>query len=138
MKVLFHHEAFDIDVSSGTVHAAYQWVELLAAFGVTHAAVLNTSGVPWPHHINLDLTIEEYTDIASFSAAHAGETVIGTSINAVDHYRGFDYSVGVWVYIGGTTVTGLTCDYSVGITTHGNRELYPREAAAIILSEALL
>ena len=138
MKVLFHHEHFDIDVSSGTAHAAYQWVDMLRSFGITQSAVLNLSDSPWPHEINGDIEIAEFTAIADFIAAYPGDIVIGTSADAPDGYRGFDYSGGDWIYIGGTTVTGLTCACSVSIATFEGRELYPREAAAIILAEALL
>jgi hypothetical protein len=138
VRVLFHHEPFDRDVSSGTEHAAHQWYDLLAGVGVTAAAVLNLSGDPWPHAISSDVAVEEFLAITEFQTAHAGEIVIATALGAPNNYRGYDYSGGDWLYIGGTTITGLPYSSAVSIPAVGGREFYPREAAAIILAEAML
>ena len=138
MKVLFHHEPFDRDVSSGTLHAAYQWVELLSAFGVTEAAVITfveEEEDQWPQ-VASDFIITTYTSAEAFVEANPDAVVIGTAKEADNHYRDFDYSGGDWLYIGGTFQTALPCACRVGIPTVGGRDLYPREAAAIILAEA--
>lgn len=136
MKVLFHHEYFDADVSSGTLHAAYQWMELFLACGVTGAAVI-TFEEAWPD-CNSDMPLEVYANVDEFIAAHPNDSVIGTSPDAESSYRDHDYSGADWIYFGGTFVTDLPCVGCVSIPTIGGRELYPREAASVVLVEALL
>lgn len=127
MKVCFHHELFDVDVSSGTIHALYQWFELLQAFDVTECAIINKTGDALPT-ISSDMKVTEYATIEAFIKANrAAKTFVE---KGGKDYKSFDFSKTKWLVFGGTS--GLPKAH-VQIET-GTASLYPREAAAIILA----
>ena len=132
MKVLFHHEPFDVDVSSGTEHAAFQWMELFRAMGMEGAAVINVSGLPYPQ-VDSDFMIEELSSPAQFLKRYPEARVLGTGRHGRSRYRDFKYAEYDWIEFGGAA--GCIFPAEVSIETFGGRDLYPREAAAIILGE---
>jgi hypothetical protein len=128
MKVCFRHEQFDSDVSSGTDHALYQWVNLCIAFGVSEIAIINTSEDTIPV-ITPDLTVHKYSTFEDFTSEFGHENLTYVEMGG-DPYHTFDYSTTEWLVFGGTA--GLPHAH-VGIDT-GLIGLFPREAAAIILA----
>lgn len=127
MKVCFHHQPFDVDVSSGTIHALYQWFELFHAFDVTECAVINESGDVLPN-IDSDMKVREYRSLSAFLSGADGR-VAYVEMGGASH-KEYDFSHTDWLLFGGTNGLPL---FDVGIET-GNVALYPREAAAIILA----
>jgi hypothetical protein len=126
-RVCFHHDHFDRDVSSGTSHALYQWFELLHAFNVFECAIINTSGDELPI-INSEMKVTEYSNLDDFLAAEQNVTFVEMGGQS---FKTYDYSNVDWIVFGGTT--GLRSS-DIGIETLGDRALYPREAAAIVLA----
>ena len=129
MKVCFTHNDFDAEVSSGTIHALYQWFELFHGFGVKECAIINISGDILPH-IDSSIVVHEYESLDQFLKNHSGNEIFVDQGGA--EYRGYDYSDTEWLIFGSTASLPQA---DVGINT-GGVALYPREAAAIILSEA--
>jgi hypothetical protein len=125
MRVCFHHQDFDVDVSSGTSHALYQWFELLQAFGIKECAIINQTDDVIP--VIGDMLVHEYRTIDDFMAAHPDVVMADTGGKS---HREFDFTDVDWIVFGGTH--GLP-RADVGISSGA---LYPREAAAIIISEA--
>ena len=128
MKVCFHHQDFDVDVSSGTSHALYQWHVLFYAFGVDEVAVINHTDDPLPYMGEIVAT--SYETLEDFVAACDGATLTFVEEGGSD-FRNFDFSETDWLVFGGT---GGLPRSDVGIDT--KVALYPREAAAIILAGA--
>lgn len=127
MKVCFHHDYFDVDVSSGTIHSMYQWFDLLHAFGVFECAIINNTDDDIPT-INSDMTVTEYSRLDDFLSLHGNVVFVEQGGSP---YRDYDFGDTEWLVFGGTA--GLP-RADVGIETLGNRALYPRSAAAIILA----
>jgi hypothetical protein len=126
-RVCFHHDHFDVDVSSGTSHALYQWFELLHAFNVFECAIINTSGDELPT-INSEMKVNEYSRLEDFLATAENVTFVEMGGQS---FKTYDYSNVDWIVFGGT---GGLRESHIGIDTFGGRALYPREAAAIILA----
>ena len=131
MKIAFHHEPFDIDVSSGTIHAAYQWYELLNGFGITEAAVIGDDTEDFSK-TGSDITIHRFATLDEFTAN------LGTNMAFVEHggqdFREANYFNTDWLVFGGTS--GLP-RADISLPTNKGISLYPREAAAIVLARAL-
>ncbi len=125
MKLCIHHQPFDVDVSSGTNHAAHQWHELCAAFGVTELAVVNETGEPFPA-INDSVLVREITGVDQLS----GERVF-LEVGPHPSVDGADIG-DAWLVIG-----GAAGNFEMGryLTIPVETSLYPREAAAIALWE---
>jgi len=135
MKVCFFHEDFDKDVSSGTRHAAYQWVELLLSFGIKEVAVVNTTSDSFPC-VSAELKVKEYNTLEEFRETLTDEVVVCAEPEGEILYRNVNYKKIDWLVIGGADGTNEDDDKSIVIPTEGKRALYPREAAAILLAEA--
>lgn len=132
MKVCIFHEEFDRDVSSGTIHAEYQWLELFNAFGVVEIAVINPQQLQLvPLGTQDKITVFDSLD--DFLASHPDESMTYVEQGGTD-FRSYDYSNTDWLIFGGTG--GLPVA-DVGIPTLNNVALYPREAAAIVLAKVL-
>ncbi len=133
MKVCFHFENFDADVSSGTLHSMHQWYELLLALGVTEVAIINLTDFNIPY-ISSDITTNTYTSLEAFQA-HQNYVASG-NMTYVEKggaaHNTYDYSSTDWFVFGPSA--GLP-EATVSIDT-GLHALYPREAAAIILAAA--
>ena len=127
MKVCFHHQPFDVDVSSGTIHAFYQWFELFHAFDIDECAIINSSG-DRPPVIDSHMVIAEYKSLGDFLNHERGEVAFVEK--GGDDYRDYDFRGVDWLVFGGTQ--GLPAA-DVGILTN-DVALYPREAAAIVLA----
>lgn len=127
VKLCFHHEPFDRDVSSGTIHALYQWFELFHAFGVTECAIINLSGDTLPL-IDSNMTVTEYASLDDFENSTSGNKVYLEHGGA--DYHSFDHTNTDWLVTGGT---GGLPRADIGIDT-GTVALYPREATAIVLA----
>ena len=129
MKLCFHHQDFDIDVSSGTVHALYQWFELLLAFGISECAIVNTTSEKIPL-ISSDILVHEFNSFSDFEIAFGNEKFLYVEKGGPDYRSMGNFSSYDWILIGG--VEGF--EHSDAEIPTGNSSLYPREAAAIILS----
>ena len=126
MKICFHHEDFDRDVSSGTIHSLHQWVELSTAFSVTQCAVINLSSEHIPA-MGGPVEVFEFSSIDDFLANTDG-TKTFVDIGGTN-FHGADLSAIDWLVFGGTH--GLPkADLSIDT---GSVALYPRLAAAIIM-----
>ena len=133
MKLCFHHELFDDDVSSGTIHALYQWFELCHAFDVCEVAIINLSGDEIPLIDSL-MQVNEFPDLEKFIdfTNRHGDRLTYVEMGG-PNFKCYDFSCTDWLIIGG--VKGLqVSDVSLPSTRVA---LYPREAAAIVLAEAL-
>lgn len=128
MRLAFHFEPFDVDVSSGTIHAAHQWHELLMAFGIAEAFVVNTSGMEFPQ-VNDSLVFHEVESVESIP----GPLIVIEQGNNPNH-RGYIFPDDATICIGGAygVPMGLNAEY-LSIPTPA--ALYSREAAAIVLEE---
>lgn len=127
MRLAFHHEDFDSDVSSGTIHAAHQWHELCAAFNVERVAVI--TGLEYPI-VDAGRPLVTYGSLEDFLSSEDGPFVFVERDG--EPYRDYVYPDNCWLVVGG--VSGLP-RADVSINT-GSVSLYPREAAAIVLAEA--
>lgn len=134
MKICFYHEDFDTDVSSGTIHAQYQWFELLHAFGITECAVINTTLEPFTT-ISSDIKFTEFSNLAEFISGCDERNLAFVEMGGTD-FRDFDYSNIEWLIFG--SANGTLPRQDVSIPTVDNVALYPREAAAIVISNAIL
>lgn len=126
MKLCFYHQPFDVDVSSGTEHAMSQWSELCMAMGVTEVAVIDETDDN-VHLFPDEITVTEYSSLEQFEEMN--ENLIYVE-HGGKHYKEYDYNDDSWLVIGGSK--GLP-KADVQIPT--KVALYPREAAAIVLSE---
>ncbi len=125
MKVCFHYEDFDRDVSSGTSHSIHQWHELLYAFGVTEVAVINSKRNKIKA-VNDSVKMTNYKSLDDFLAVNDNVCFVE---QGGEDYRDFDFSKYEWLILGGCS--GLPrSDVSLPTPV----ALYPREAAAIILA----
>lgn len=123
-KVCFYYQAFDRDVSSGTVHALYQWHELCFGLGVSELAVINQTDDPIVP-INESLPVSEFDTLESFCDLNPNHLFV--EVGGPDH-REVHVPEDTWLVFGGAA--GLPrADLSLPINT----ALYPREAAAIVL-----
>lgn len=130
--ICFFHEDFDSDVSSGTSFAIEQWNNLFAAFNIKKVAIVNLTEDTLPNLCN-SIELKEFKTLKEFTDGAEG-TIITSSPIGKQHYKDIDYKAIDWIIIGGTGGSG---DHlGINIPTRDNRELYPREAAAIIVAEA--
>jgi len=115
-----------VDVSSGTIHAAHQWHELLLGFGVTGAYVVNTSGAEFPQ-VNDSLVFHEVEDLAQVPGP-----IVGIEQGDHPNHRGVSFPDDCCIAIGGAYgLSGLDEYFTIPTPA----ALYPREAAAIVLEE---
>jgi hypothetical protein len=126
VRVCFHHEDFDRDVSSGTIHSLHQWVELCNAFSVGQCAIINRSDGPIPA-ISGPVVVLEFGSLADFLSGTDGEKTYVE--RGGPNFRDADLSAVDWVVFGGT---GGLPEADLSIET-GLVALYPRLAAAIIM-----
>ena len=130
--VCFFHEDFDSDVSSGTTFAIEQWNNLFVAFGIKKVAIINLTEETLPSLCN-SINLQEFKTLQEFTDRAKG-VVVTSSPKGKQHYKNMNYKDIDWIIIGGTGGSG---DHlGINIPTRNNRELYPREAAAIIVAEA--
>jgi len=131
MKVCFYHEPFDTDVSSGTIHALYQWFELFQAFNVKECAIINKLETP-PETINSDMVVYVFKTLKQFEAKFKNQNKVYVEKGGRDYrkYR-LKHKKIDWLIFGGTESLP---EADISIPTYKNVSLYPREAAAIILS----
>ena len=90
MKVCFHFENFDADVSSGTMHSMQQWYELLLAFNVEEVAVVNLTDFNIPY-ISSDTTTHVYPSLEAFLADNP-EGVKTYIDKGGEDYKTYDFS----------------------------------------------
>lgn len=132
LGICFHHEQFDADISSGTLYSIDQWSNLFTAFGVKNIAVINQTADILPPFCNTSTT-RVFSSIDLFLDNTEGNIVNANPRGSI-HYREVNYKKIDWLVFGASG--GNNFDGGVIIPTRDNRELYPREAAAIMLSEA--
>lgn len=130
MKVCFYHEDFDRDVSSGTSFSMQQWGELLNAFNVAEVAVINKTEDKLPYKF------KEYKSLEEFVETTKDENVLFTRAKGTLHFREVNYGEVDWIVFGSNEKWIM--EGGIFIPTHDKKELYPREAAAIVLSEVYL
>lgn len=137
MKLCFHHQPIDVDVSSGTEHARHQWHELAMGYNVTELAVINHTSEPYLP-LNDSLPVTEYPDIESFIQEHA------TKRNQVVFVEQGDFTLchkypfrdDQWIVVGGSAGLPLNVANVQYVSLAASTALYPREAAAIALDSA--
>jgi tRNA(Leu) C34 or U34 (ribose-2'-O)-methylase TrmL len=133
MKLCFYHQPFDVDVSSGTVHARHQWHELAHAFGVTEMAVVNQTTDRFSS-VNESIKISEYNSLTDFiqSKKHLHANCVFVEQGPYPDHRTRVIDPDTWIVFGGTQ--GLPPNpLGDTITIKTKAALYPRQAAAIIL-----
>lgn len=125
MKLCIWHEPLDVDVSSGTDHARYQWHELANAFGITEVYVVNTTDSKF-NSVNRSVSFLEISSLDEIN-----ESLIAIEQGEYPNHRDHRFPEDCCIVIGGAMgVLGLNADY---YTIPTPVALYPREAAAIVL-----
>ena len=124
--ICFYHTDFDRDVSSGTSHSIQQWSELLNAFNIKDVAVINQTKDKIPYH--------NYKSLEEFKVLNCDKNIAYTRALGDKNYRDVNYLEFDWIVFGSSEKWDMDC--GIAIDTYENKELYPREAAAIILAEA--
>lgn len=124
--VCFYYTDFDRDVSSGTPFALQQWSELLGAFNIDEVAVINQT--------EEELPFPNYPSLSDFLLDQTGKEITLTRAQGSHHYKEFNYTKTDWLVFGSSERWNM--EGGIYIDTYQRKELYPREAAAIILAEA--
>jgi tRNA(Leu) C34 or U34 (ribose-2'-O)-methylase TrmL len=126
--VCFYYSDFDRDISSGTPFALQQWSELLNAFNVKNKAIINLSDEKIDQNC-----FQVFNSLEYFKQVYSNKNIVFTKATGSMNYREVDYSKIDWLCFG--SFPTWTTD-GISIPTFEKKEIYPREAAAIILSEA--
>ena len=125
MNVAFTFVAYDLDVSSGTSDSLHQWNELLAAFQVGRAAIINY--VP-----GFDFSPMSYPEIEIYESIEEFMGSVDGPVGCVEQGDGtIVYDVTVWPdwLVFGAVADLPRSDISLGTDVC----LYARDAAAFVL-----
>lgn len=133
MKLVFHHEDFDRDVSSGTSHALSQWMELCSAFDVTDVIIINKTPdkLVYP---NQEINVQTLPSLKYFLLLE--EPYIFVEQGGHPCYSSLDYK-GEWLVFGGHRGLPMI-EGTKYVTIKTPVALYPREAAAVVMSNIWL
>jgi len=156
MKLCFHFQQFDIDISSGTLHARHMWHELASGYGINEMAVINETGEKF-ESVTEDMTVKEYPTLNRFikaeltskqvkmvflespnrnlgpGASQRDIRIAKRNAKKFKHCKGYKMTAVDWLVIGGTgglPTNRRDVDY---VNLSAASSLYPREAAAVVL-----
>lgn len=117
--VCLHFEDYDRDVWSGRSIDLDAWRYALKAFGGDRMAVINLTGDKIAMN-DESVAYEEHSSLASFLAAHQGETMVFVELGGSD-LAAFEHPADCWYVFGGTTVSLPRADVEIptgGLALH--------------------